>query len=91
MDIKSAYGLTARFGMSVFALLSIGDDYAQWFNFESKAAFNQAQLQTWTPILNWLEEPLRTKVARQEVPVRVTALTPEWAPIAKTILFVSGR
>lgn len=39
--------------MSIFALVKIGDDFDQWFAFESSEHFKQAQDGKWKALLPW--------------------------------------
>jgi len=39
--------------MSIFALVKIGDDFDQWFAFESSEHFQQVQAGKWKALIPW--------------------------------------
>jgi hypothetical protein len=72
-----------------FALVRIGESYEQWFAFENRDHLVKVKATKWQALANWLDEPLKGKVHRKEVNVKVMQLTLDWAPSARAILFVS--
>lgn len=76
--------------MSLFALIEIGKDYQQWFAFEGQEGLDASQRGKWTQLLFWLDHAQREMVHKTPELVKVKQVTLEWAPVARTILFVSN-
>jgi hypothetical protein len=76
--------------MSLFALIKVGQNYEQWFAFEGKEGLEAAERGKWTRLMYWLDHTQRMVIQQAPELVKVKQVTREWAPVARTILFVSS-